>query len=228
MTTPAATPDDLRRGLSAWSRASRGDSEFDRGLSFVDAVYGFAATLLIANIDAPPASAWASLDALGDSGVPMQLLGMALSFTVIAVFWRMNVRQVARLSATDGATTFLGLVAAALVVLLPFTTQGISDPATSELALPTAFYAVNVALVALAQLAMFQVARARGFERHPLTPRENAVFVADALVPPVFLLLTVPVALLAGAPAARWSWLTLVALGPLSARLAYRLARPAA
>lgn len=221
------SPDGATRGgLGVWSRAARGESEFDRGLSFVDAVYGFAATLLVANVDAPPSEAWTSPGALADSGVTSQLLGMALSFTVIAVFWRTNVRQVARLSATDGPTTFLSLVAAGFVVLLPFTTQGISDPASSALPLPTAFYAVNVALVALAQIAMFEVARARGLERDPLTPRENAVHLADALVVPVFLLLTVPVALLAGAEAARWCWLGLVVLGPLSARVAARLARP--
>ncbi len=223
--TPSPREAD-RGGLGAWSRASRGDSEFDRGLSFVDAVYGFAATLLVANVDAPPASAWRSMTTLAESGVPQQVLGMALSFTVIAVFWRMNVRHVARLSAIDGPTTFIMLVAVAFVALLPFTTQGISDPHSSELALPTAFYAVNVALVALAQLAMFQVARARRLERNPLTARENAVYVADALVSPVFLLLTVPLALLVGAEAARWSWLALIVLGPLSARVAYRLARP--
>lgn len=218
------TPDPSSRGgLGVFSRATRGESEFDRGLSFVDAVYGFAATLLIANVDAPPPEAWSSLGALADSGVISQLLGMALSFTVIAVFWRMNVRYVARLSATDGSTMFLSLVAAGFIVLLPFATQGISDPSTTYLALPTAFYAIDVALIALAQLAMFEVARSRGLERRPLTARENAVFVADALVVPVFLLLTVPLALAGGAEVARWSWMALIVLGPLSARLAARL-----
>ena len=33
-----------------------------------------------------------------------------------------------------------------LITVIPFTTQGMSDPHTAELPLPTAFYAVNITL----------------------------------------------------------------------------------
>lgn len=201
---------------------SRDSNEFGRSISFLDAIYGFAATLLIANVDAPPAEAWTSLEALGDSGVTAQALGFALSFTVIAVFWRVNVRLLRRLRGLDGVTVFVNLVGAALVVLIAYTTQGISDPSTADLVLPTAFYAANIVLVALSQTVMYQLARARGLERTRSTRRDNLIDVADALVTPLVFLLSIPIAMAFGATAGKLSWTVLIVLGPLSGILAAR------
>lgn len=206
---------------------ARDSPEFDRGVSFFDAIYGFAVTLLIANVDAPPPEAWHSLSALAASDVAGQLVGFALSFTVIAVFWRLNVRLVRRLVGLDGPTTALNLIPAALVILIAFTTQGISDPASADLALPTVFYALNIALVALAQTAMFQVARARGLEKVPSTPRENALDLVDSVMVPLVFLLSIPIALFVDADAAKWSWAILLVLGPVVGTLTARaISRP--
>ncbi|MEZ3160231.1 TMEM175 family protein [Microbacterium sp. BWT-B31] len=204
---------------------SRHSFEFGREVSFFDAVYGFAATLLISNVDAPPADAWRSLATLEASGLPTQVLGFALSFAVIAVFWRVNVRLVRRLTGMDGVTTFVNLVTTALVILIAFTTQGVSDPDSWDLALPTALYAMNIALVAILQLAVMQVARARGLERTPMTRAENAVYIAGSLVSPVVFLISVPIAFAVDAYAARWTWAALIVLGPLTGIVAGRLAR---
>lgn len=200
----------------------RGGSEFHRGLSFFDAIYGFAATILVANIDMPAPEAWQSLDALRDSGVVDQLFGFSLSFVVIAVFWRVNVRLVRRLTGMDGPTASANLLAAGLVILIPFTTQGLSDPGPGDLALPTAAYAVNVAAVSLSQTLMAQIAHVRGLERVPPTPREHRILILTALVIPAYFLASVPVALLIGSEAALLSWLGLLIIGPMSGRLASR------
>ncbi len=196
--------------------------EFGRGISFFDAIYGFAVTLLIANVDAPPPEAWGSLAALAASGAAAQLLGFALSFTVIAVFWRLNVRLMRRLTGLDGPTIVLNLVAAALVIIIAFTTQGISDPDSTGLPWPTAFYALNIALVALAQNAMYQVARARGLERVRSSARMNRLQLIDALMTPLVFLLSIPIALFVDASAAMWSWAALLVVAPLTGRLAAR------
>ena len=205
--------------------AAADSSEFGRSISFLDAVYGFAATLLIANVDAPPAEAWTSLDALSRSGAPAQALGFALSFTVIAVFWRVNVRLLRRLRGLDGVTVFVNLVGAALVVLIAFTTQGISDPATADLPLPTAFYAANIVLVALCQVVMYQLARARGLELTPSSRRDNVIDTADALVTPLVFLVSIPIALAFGATAGKLTWAVALVLGPLSGILSARATR---
>lgn len=223
MSDAARTPDAADPEGSG--RAERGETEFERGISFYDAIYGLAATLLIANVDAAPPEAWKSLGTLFTHDILDQLVAFTISFVVIAVFWRINVGLVKRLAALDGPTTAANLVAAGLVILLPFTTQGISDAATTDLPLPTAFYAVNVAAVALAQTVMFQIARARGLERTPATARENRRGVLDALVTPVYFLASVPIALVWGADAARWSWIGLPIVAAISARLVRRAAQ---
>ena len=42
-------------------------------------------------------------------------------------------------------------LAAAFVILIPFTTQGVSDPETSSFELTTVLYAANIILASLAQ-----------------------------------------------------------------------------
>ncbi|WP_167043335.1 TMEM175 family protein [Salinibacterium sp. ZJ454] len=212
--------DDNRAGRDGV--LARKTSEFDRGLGFYDAIYAVAITLLIVNVDVPEPDAWHDLSSLAASGLFYQLAGFALSFLVIAVFWRVNVRLVQLLSALDPATTTANLVAVALVVLVPFTTQGISDPETAGFALPTVFYAVNLAAVSVAQTLMFQIARRKGLEIRPRGRRENRILLIDALTTPLVFLASVPVALLWGADAGKLSWASLLLIGPLSGRLAIR------
>ncbi|MBM7366575.1 TMEM175 family protein [Gordonia hydrophobica] len=196
--------------------------EFGRGVSYFDAVYGFAATLLIANVDSVPPEAWRDLHALLSSDVLGQLVGFFLSFAVIALFWRVSVRCLRAMTGLDGPTTAISLVATALIVLIPFTTQGISDPASADLPLPTAVYAVNVALAALAHSAVFVVAATRGLLRQPLdAARLRAAMLDYALTPAIFLL-SIPLAFWVDPAVAQLSWLSLAVLLPLSGRRAER------
>ncbi|MBD8045045.1 DUF1211 domain-containing protein [Arthrobacter sp. Sa2BUA2] len=66
----------------------RSTVEFGRGISFFDAIYGFAITLLITNIDLPPAAAWASVEDLLNTGLLSQLFGFLLSFAGIGTGFR--------------------------------------------------------------------------------------------------------------------------------------------
>ena len=203
----------------------RETSEFDRGLSFFDAIYGFAVTLLIANVDLPEPREWQDLTSLAASGLGQQLFGVALSFVVICALWRVNVRLIKRMEGLTGPMMVANLAATGLVILVPFTTDAISNPETSGLALPTVLYAVNIAGVSLAQSVAFQLGRVAGLERRPTSARENRAGLVAAAVTPVVFLLSVPVALLLGAGAAQMSWLALVVLLPLTGRFAERSRR---
>lgn len=120
MTDDAASrPDGAPTAPALPENERRGESEFDRGLSFFDAIYGFAATLLIANVDMPSAADWRSWDALMGTELPIQLFGVALSFVVIVAMWRANVRIMRRLGALDGPTVTANLLAAAMVIFCP-------------------------------------------------------------------------------------------------------------
>lgn len=198
--------------------------EFDRGLSFFDAIYGFAVTLLIANVDLPEPEAWRTFESLGRSGLGQQLFGVMLSFVVICAFWRVNVRLVKALEGLDGPMMVANLAAAGLVILVPFTTDAISHPLTAGLALPTVLYALNIAGVALAQSAVYQLGRRAGLERRPTSARENRFLLLAAATAPAVFVLSVPVALMLGAAAAQWSWASLIILLPLTGRAASQAA----
>lgn len=189
-------------------------TEFGRGISFFDAIYGFSATLLIANLDAPPAEAWRSWSALVDAGFFTQLYGFALSFVVIAVFWRANVRITRALRGLDGATVTVNLIAVAMVMLIPFTTQGISDPASNDFALPTVLYALNIVLACLGQIAFAATAHRRGLELRDQDPRIRRAETLAAWIPPIVFGASIPIALAFGAAAGMWTWLILAFVMP--------------
>ncbi len=215
-------------GVPGRRRPSRADqqpsirretSEFDRGLSFFDAIYGFAITLLITSLHLPPARAWRSLGALWDSSMPGQLGTFAISFAVIGMFWRLNVRLVQQLREMDQVTITANLIAAAFVILIPFTTRGLTDNQLAELALPTVLYALNIVAAILSQSAMFQIARHRGLESDPMSSRANRARVLNALIPVCVFALSVPVTLIWGGSIGKLSWLSFIVIGPLAGRL---------
>jgi TMEM175 potassium channel family protein len=195
--------------------------EFARAFTFFDAVYAFALTLLVVNIDPPEASDWKSLGAFLGSGVGWQLMGFAISFVVIAVFWRVNHRIVAGFRALSPGTIVANLVAIAFVVLIPFSTQG-SDVETADEPLAVAVYAVNISCAVLAQTAMYYVARHDGVLANPLPRRADAIKLVDTLTTPVVFLASIPVAYAFGADWGRWVWALLLVIGPISGAWASR------
>lgn len=201
--------------MSTTVKFTRESQEYGRSLGFFDAVYGFALTMLIVNIDVPPAHAWASLRTLLAHGVGYQVLGFLISFAVIIAFWRTNQDLVRRLRGLDATTLNLNIIRTCLVVFIPFTTQGISDPETAELALPTVLYALNVSLAVLVQILMYQIALTRGLSRETVAPRLRRAELLNALVIPLVFLMSVPVALLYGGTPGKLVWLLLLVIGPL-------------
>jgi uncharacterized membrane protein len=141
---------------------------------------------------------------------------------VIAAFWRVNHSTVDRWSGIDARVITANIVAAGLVIFIPFTTQGMSDAATADLPLPTALYAVNIALAMLAQSVIAFIARRHDPAARPPTRGQTGLQAIDALVGPAVFLASVPVAYLWGATPAKYCWLVLIVLGPLGGRWAQR------
>ena len=107
-------------------------------------------------------------------------------------------------------------------MLVPFATQGISDFDTADQPLAVAVYAVDISLAVLAQSAMFAVARHDCVLRHPLPRRADTIKFIDTLTTPVVFLASIPVAYAFGADWGRYTWATLLVIGPLSGRWADR------
>ena len=196
---------------------SRETNEVDRGLSFFDAIYGVAITLLIVGIDPPAADEWASWTTLVESGVLDQLVTGLISFAVITSFWKVNHSVMARVVRLDRAIINANLVAAAFVVLIPFTSSALGEPGVSDLAWPTAIYAGVIVLASLAQRAIYVVAKSRGVLAPDPEPRTTAwAEFAGSLITPVVFLASIPVAFQIHSDAARITWLSLVVFAPLA------------
>lgn len=206
-------------GTSSARHYGRDSVEFARAFTFFDAVYAFALTLLVVNIDPPKAADWDSLATLLSSGLEWQLLGFAISFVVIAVFWRVNHRLVGGFRELSPATIIANLVAIAFVVLIPFSTQGID---TADAPLTVAVYAVNISCAVLAQTVMFYVARHDGVLAHPLPRRADTARLIDTLMTPAVFLVSIPIAYTFGAEWGRSTWALLIIVGPISGTLASR------
>lgn len=201
--------------------------EFDRGLGFFDAVYGFAITLLIANVDMPPAEAWQSFGALLDSDLGHELLGFAISFAVIALFWRLNAVTLAGFTGIDGVMIAANLVSAFFIVLIPFTTQGMSEPDITEYPLPTVLYAINIVLLIVSTWMIREVGRVRGLLAEEIPPVVLRASRLDVLAQVGVLLLSIPIAYLVGSSWAQLSWLLLIPVGFATGRWVDRVAKRA-
>ncbi len=141
---------------------------------------------------------------------------------VIAVFWRLNHRIVAGFRALSSATIVANIVTLAFVVLVPFSTRGISDVDTAGEPLTVAWYAVNISAVVLAQIAMYYIARHDGALADPLPRRADTVKLIDSLTTPAVFLASIPIAYAFGADWGRYAWATLLVISPLSGRWAAR------
>lgn len=71
---------------------------------------------------------------------------------------------------------------------------------------------------------MFEVARRRGLERAPPSPREHPAWLIAGLVTPAVFLASAPVALVWGGDVGKLFWLVSAVRSPLAGRLARRRA----
>src|SRR5690606_21953297 len=123
-----------------------------------------------------------------------------------------------------GPVVTANLVTAGLIVLLPFTTQGISDPEISEYPLPTALYAVNVALAMASQWAMHEIGRVRGLLVERVSPALLRASRIDVLAQMGVFAVSVPIAFLAGSTWAQLSWLLMIPVGRITGKRKERVA----
>jgi uncharacterized membrane protein len=198
------------------ARYSRDESEFDRAIGFLDATFALALTLLVTTIDVShPASVWKSLSALDDDIGP-QLLAFGISFAVIANFWLVHHRLVADFAHIDVPMMVANLFLIGAIVLLPFSTQAVGDPATDDLPLPVAWMAVDVAAASALSALVYWLAWKRELLRAEPTKEEIRRNLLGGLVPAAVFMVSIPIAYLASPLAAQLSWLSLLVLKPLS------------
>ena len=193
--------------------------EFIRAMTLMDAIFGFALTLLVVDLEVPPPAEWQSLHTLLGGGMGEQLIAFLISFLVIAGMWVLNHQALSLFHALDAPTVRICVYLVALVIFVPFTTRAVSAPDPYKYPLPTAVFAVNVAAIALATVALILVGRARGLTEKPL-PRTDLIVHSLAVV--AVFLISIPIAYRFGPNAAQWSWLSLALIGPAVSFLSRR------
>jgi len=197
-------------------RFRRDDAEFDRAIGFVDATYALALTLLVTTLDIDDApAAFADLGSLSDA-IGAQFIAFVIAFMVIANYWLEHHRMIATWTAIDTPTIVANLFLVAAIVLLPFSTQSVGDPAVEALALPTVIMAINVAAASILHTWVFSIGVRRGLLAESRPRAEVRGYVILGLLPAAVFCASVPVAVLVSAETGRAVWLTLVVIGPLA------------
>jgi uncharacterized membrane protein len=206
------------------TRWQRDDLEFARAVTFFDAIFAFAVTLLITTVDDFTPQAWSSLDALQEAN-GASLLAFTISFVVVVSFWRANHQEVTGFMALDGRVIMLNCIVMFGVVLIPFTTEALGK---LNLPLPVAVYAVVISATYLMQRVVVLDADRRGLKGTRMTPHEKHWTIIYGAVLPVVFLGSIPIAYLLSPGWAQRCWIILAVVYPLLNRLETASRRPSA
>lgn len=178
-----------------------------RLIALSDGIYAIAMTLLVIDVGVPANLGDAAFHKALSDALP-SLGAFALSFTLIAGFWRDHRRILTALPVETGLVTHLTLLGLGLVALLPFPTSLLAEYASQPDAVAlyagamAAIHAVHAALLLLTQ---------RQVHPSPTSPaaldrRRFTVQLASSVL--VFGL-SIPLAYV-DTTAAMWFWITIV------------------
>ena len=204
-----------RRALNPLSVA--GNLEYDRVLFFSDAVFAIAITLLVVDIRVPDITGVVNASrALHDARY--KILGFAISFLVIGLFWMGHHRLFRYVTALDRLLIFLNLLFLGTIAFLPYPTALLFVSSTSQVA-ATVFYAACVAGAGLAELTVWLYAiRAKGLVPASVSPAFRRYETAQLLPTPVVFGLSIPVAFISPG-VAPFTWILLVPIARILPRI---------
>ena len=195
--------------------AIAGHLEYDRVLFFSDAVFAIAITLLVVDLRVP--------DEVLNTGDQLhadkyRILGFAISFLVIGLFWMGHHRLFRYITALDRPVIFLNLLFLGTIAFLPYPTALLFASSTKQVP-ATVFYAACVAGAGLVELAIWLYAlRADGLVPASISPVSRRYVTAQILPAPVVFGLSIPVAFVAPG-VAPFTWILLVPIGRLLPRI---------
>jgi uncharacterized membrane protein len=221
---PPARADDPPPGAGVVPQRARtalnplaiaGHLEYDRVLFFSDAVFAIAITLLVVDLRVP--------DEVLNTGDQLhadkyRILGFAISFLVIGLFWMGHHRLFRYITALDRPVIFLNLLFLGTIAFLPYPTALLFASSTKQVP-ATVFYAACVAGAGLVELAIWLYAlRADGLVPASISPASRRYVTAQILPTPVVFGLSIPVAFVAPG-VAPFTWILLVPIGRLLPRI---------
>ena len=209
-----AVPQRARTAL--YPLAIAGNLEYDRVLFFSDAVFAIAITLLVVDLRVPDiASEVIATQQLSEA--KLRILGFAISFLVIGLFWMGHHGLFRYITALDRPLIFLNLLFLGTIAFLPYPTALLFTSGTDQVA-ATVFYASCVAGAGLAELAVWLYAlRAKDLVPASVSPEVRRSVTLLLLPGPAVFALSIPVAFVAPA-VAPFTWILLVPIGRVLGR----------
>jgi uncharacterized membrane protein len=191
--------------------AERGaTSELDRLIFLSDGVFAIAMTLLAIDLALPEVASPSAAD-LGQRLFALwpRYLSFALSFLVIAQYWRSHQRIFRYMIRLDSRFVWLNLVLLLCVAFLPFPTSVLGAYGNDSVSV--SLYAGTLAATGVVVLAMWLYATTRHrLVSHELSPRQIQQITARAASAPAIFLLSIGIAQV-DPSAAKYSWLLIVA-----------------
>lgn len=186
-----------------------------------DGVFAIAMTLLVLDLSVPPRLGDAAFRAALREVMP-NLAAYALSFVVIAQFWRDHRRILGLVSEVDTPVVSLALFGLGLTALLPFPTAVLAEYNDEPEAV--ALYSGSVAALNLVHLALMITVYRRLGKEGERDVRARRLDVADLAVTVFVFGLAVPLAFVSPL-GAKWFWIVLVPAKVTIGRKARRTAR---
>lgn len=202
------------------SRAGTGDEKTTERLTALsDGIFAIAMTLLVLDVRVPPGL---SPEGFRDSVVDVlpDLGAYALSFMILAAFWRDHRRIMELVPRFDTLPLRFALIWLGAIALIPFPTSLLSEYASEPLAV--AVYASAVSATNLLELAVLRTGLRRSWPKDHAAERTARSIAADLGGTALVFGATVPLAYAFSPAAAMWSWLALI---PVKAVLGRRSPR---
>ena len=147
-----------------------------------------------------------------------QAVAFAVSFALVGAYWWRNHQFVSTLETLSPRLIVYSVAMLGFVAFIPFTTDALGSDIGDASEITTVVYAANIAVVSFMATVLYLIARSDGLFRNPPTDEEARLALVDQSVPTVVFLVSIPVALLVSGAVARDRWLSLLVIGPVSAR----------
>jgi TMEM175 potassium channel family protein len=181
----------------ASGRYRRGTLEFERVLTFSDAVFAIALTLLIVSVAIPTVQHRASASSMVSAllGIVPHLFGFFLGFVMVARYWVAHHRFSSSLSSLDNRFIQINLAYLALVAFLPFPTGLFGTYLDNPVSV--ALFGLTLAAISTLETLQYAHIRRSGQLRRPLSDAAYRFGLIESSVPVVLMLLSIPVAFLA-------------------------------
>jgi uncharacterized membrane protein len=185
----------------------------NRVLSFSDAVFAFAATLLVLKIDLPDIGRQQL-----EAGLPVELMGLwptyfanIISFLIIGYYWLHHHTIFSLIKKYDWGIVWVNILFLTTLSFLPFPVDLFGDfPSVPQVVV---FYSASLAVVGLFLVAIWLYAMFKKLTPFSFESQKGQYYTMRMLVAPVIFLLSIPLAYI-DPQIAQFSW-AFVILGVL-------------